>query len=402
MPAELGVTKFGNDCASLEDMRQQLVMLDDALGNPTVPTGPGVPTVENVYYNNDDGTLVTPDGSVITGTGAVLAELPLYMDGDTVKLKYDNSTITLNGSDQLQAAAAMTYTFLVPLVESGGEVDIDYGDGTWKDGSDQLAVRLADNSGLEFDGNTPGRLRDKWRYHVVKGKATANYHPGTGDTIIIDNVEAIRGESPVATLSDTITCNTEQDIWLDDNETVYAVYVENPADTVTTNWTVATGMNLAALLKGFADYDPSETQDLKNTSGTIAWGPAGTTIYTGDLKDNVPAGEWVADCVDILDFVPGPTDNDYTVNRTIGAMNRTRQNLRGSVGVPTPVWGKIITAIAYTDETETTTEEVELLEIIWCPLYGLPGHDTDVAQAPYHPAASDSFTLDGGPCPTGA
>ena len=93
MAAEFGVPKFGNDCASFEDLRRNLSLLDDALGNPTVPTDPDAPTKEIVTYDPDTGELSTPGGTVISGTGAVTVGCVRIQVGDAISVNYNRDTL---------------------------------------------------------------------------------------------------------------------------------------------------------------------------------------------------------------------------------------------------------------------------------------------------------------------
>lgn len=140
-------------------------------------------------------------------------------------------------------------------------------------------------------------------------------------------------------------------------------------------------------------------------------GSGGTTLISGDLIATIPPYSWVPDCVRLVAFGGTPTTNYFgwitsetheSGYETIGAVNRGPQTIRGSVALPTPVCGPPQTATVYTDETETETAQVALVEIIWSPFAGTSGHVTTplsgLRQAPYHLPGTNDYTMDGGPC----
>lgn len=95
-------------------------------------------------------------------------------------------------------------------------------------------------------------------YKLIKGQATANYHPSS-TSIVIDNVEALDGSSPVGNSTDQVTCYTANNVWLDDGETVYAVFnndeeLDYPVD----SWDVSTAHNFRPLLAGLPLYDDTK------------------------------------------------------------------------------------------------------------------------------------------------
>lgn len=397
MAAEFGVPKFGNDCASFEDLRRSLSLLDDALGNPTVPTDPDAPTKEIVTYDPDTGELSTPGGTVISGTGAVTVGCGLIQVGDAISVNYNSDTLEcVNGVLNVLPLAGEILA-VAPIIISGGNIVLETSDGLWVDGDDELAVRLATNSGLEFDGSAPGRLRDKWRYQLIKGQATANYHP-SGGTIEIDNVTAIRGESPVTSSADLITVACDIPVWLDNNGTVYAKYAENPAISLSQNWSVCDALNLDELLKGIDDYDPAETQQLTNANGTIKWrSPAESEMRIGLIVGSISGATVTSSTISpgignatIMKF----NGTNWVADTDIGVANDgvvVAHNIsETTLSVPS---GDGVSCVGLYFLDDTSDPSVPTFVIGDKDLRGLPNFDSTKDQAVTHNAGNSEFGM---------
>lgn len=152
--------------------------------------------------------------------------------------------------------------------------EFDEGDGIAFDGP-EINVDLADTAPcLEFDGTGPPAdlrvkadpvgglerhadgLRDKWRYHLVRGQATSAQTPGGPS---IDNVVSVHGETPVSGAGDTLIPSSVLNLYVANNDLVYALY-NNDADTGTPileAWSTDTMANLRPILAGLPGYDPA-------------------------------------------------------------------------------------------------------------------------------------------------
>lgn len=142
-------------------------------------------------------------------------------------------------------------------------------------------------------------------------------------------------------------------------------------------------------------------------------GGGGTTIYSGKLTATIPPGQSADNCVELLEWdgVDWFTEQTYLDEeeevqiKVVGAINRTPVTIRGSVGLPTPVWGIMRDAVVTTDPGPPAVTEIrQRLELIIPPLTGLGGHVTTTIdgqpQAPFHESGSDDYGVDGGPCAT--
>lgn len=130
-----------------------------------------------------------------------------------------------------------------------------------------------------------------------------------------------------------------------------------------------------------------------------AAGGGGTTLVQGHLKNTIPANSKVDACVTLQEWVPSLAT--FVDGDVVGGINATRQVMRGSVSVPTVVWGQLRTWTEVDEfEVETTKSGLEIIQ--WQPS-SLPGHATgadpeDDAQGPYHQGGSDSYQVDSTPC----
>jgi hypothetical protein len=273
MAAELGRPKFGAGvCATLDDVIRGAQMLDDALGNPTVPTDNTVNTVEIVYY--DGSTLVTINGDVISpgGTTTIVVQWnDVAINSATGTLNFEGTAVT-GVVDDGAGKVTVTIDATAGAFSAGDGIDID--------GGGVISVDLAATSPcLEFDGGdirvqvksdgglerTSTGLQDKWRYFEVKGTATSAGTPHTG-TVGIDNVTSINGETPVAMSSDVLTCFTEVDVYVADNDVLYATFTLEGAG-LSSYWSVANMKNLRPILAGLPDYAPASTMLLGHKAG---------------------------------------------------------------------------------------------------------------------------------------
>lgn len=293
-----------NSCLTVQDLAQATIDGFNEIGDAGaggLTAGCGVVIADGVVSARPDNvTIACTDGllTAIGGGADYFAGLGLELTTgpNTFNVKTDGITIAVNGSNELEVIT-------VP-------VDLDQGDGirigTPSPGI-EIAVELAATPGLEFSGGklrakvdpvggierVAAGLKDKWPYRIIKGQATTNYHPGTG-TVAIDHVISLVGEEIASSDSDVIVCRTQQDIYLDNDEEVYAIYCEDPESGLTSNWSICTALNLAALLKGYNGFNADKNVSLgwNKDNDRIQWSATGNIIFA---QVNASSGVAVGD-----------------------------------------------------------------------------------------------------------
>lgn len=311
MSTAIGIPTFtAAACYDPQQMSTAVADLFESLGNPTRAKNDdgALNPMENVWYDTVDDDLVY-GGTTITAVGGT-SVVATVNGSHSASLDADIATNKVRVISGTEASATPTFVNTFGLAYSHGDRILgwkrvsdgkyeteSYGGGaggtyTGGDGvsitgsnvilvdqndgleinSNQLEVALNATGGLEFTG-TPGTIRNKSRFQLVKGLTTHVSHPSDG-TINIDNVSAVRGQVPdLTSTGGNLTATTTQNIWLDNNELVYAIYNEDSGSGETDSWDVSTAHNLEALLRGIADYDETTNyrQCVSHEDGTSTW-----------------------------------------------------------------------------------------------------------------------------------
>jgi hypothetical protein len=211
------------------------------------------------------------DSIAVAGQATVTATSPeeeLTLEASTgVIIVTNNTTKTVTFS--IDGGAILDAFIAGPGIEfTASEIAVDLA-GTDPclefDGSDDLQLQINATGGHE---RTATGVRDKWRYHLVKGLATQAYTPSAGN-VDIDGVESVHGEEPVSAPTDELIC-TGLPLYCDDNDIIVAKYnnsvaANDPVD----SWTTDTMANLRPIMAGFDDYDPAENMLLGHATGEI-------------------------------------------------------------------------------------------------------------------------------------
>jgi hypothetical protein len=127
----------------------------------------------------------------------------------------------------------------------------------------------------------------------------------------------------------------------------------------------------------------------------------GTTLVRGRLVLTIPADGMLQDAV-ILEKWDVASNWFVDVDGVeIPGINHSNTPIRGSVAVPTAVWGNIVSATFQVGEPPVATK-IDSLEIIRWEISSLEGHLTTTPdaepQAPYHESGQNNYKVDGGPC----
>jgi len=209
------------------------------------------------------------------------------------------------------SAQGTTYTGGHGITVAGSTISVDGSDGLAID-TNQLVVKLATLPGLEFDGSSPGKLRSKTRFTVLKGSATQAYSPSNG-TITIDGVSAVEGELPDLTATGgVLTALTAHNIYVDNNDEVFVARFDFGGGTDANSWDVSTAYNFTHLLRGYASYDPDIWQSfVHDENGALRWGAESGVAY-------------------ITAEVGAATYNDAATPKTIAYGSGTMQSYTGT------------------------------------------------------------------------
>lgn len=347
MAVELGRAKFGfGQCNTLEDVIEKLQLLDDALGNPTVPTDSTVDTVDGIVYY-DDGDLVLIDGTTIAGTDTYTAGCGISVASNVISAAVDGTTIICSGGVLSATAAATAYTATAPIVISGSNViSVSLGDGLWKDGDDEAAVRLATESGLEFDGNDPGRLRDKWRYHGIYGTTTTALEDVGGGGVNLTSCVETWGEDPGASIS----ASTGPNLWAPADSVIYLRPSTEGGSDKTDQWDTGDARNFPFLVAGLGGFDESLNMLI---------GHAAT-----DLDVTLAKWDEISDWLKLLqDYVSGAA-----TWQVIGAGDGSDSEPKW-VGMPAAVLGTADTAVT----SANSTFDITVVTVLHGPASDIPG-----------------------------
>ncbi len=284
--AGCGITIVGTTISAAVDGTS--VICEDgvlsAIAASDLEAGCGIEIDAGVVSAAVDGTTISCTGGVLVCMSMAFSTISVSGESDIVADEFMDTVIFAAGPgmtiDTTPGTTTVTFSVdvedLFTLFTEGPGIDIDTTTISVDlantdpclefDGDTGLQVKIKEDGGLEA---TSDGIQDKWRYHIVKGRATADYEPGTG-TIGIDNVTSINGETPVADPSDVLTCFTERDIYVEEDDIVYAIF-NDEGGSLAEKWSVCTALNLSALLRGYAGYDPAETQVFMQVSGVLQW-----------------------------------------------------------------------------------------------------------------------------------
>lgn len=224
----------------------------------------------------DDTTIACTDGTlhVIAGVFTTDAFTTITVTGNLgphADIIAETSSDTLNlvfvgGIFPSTDAATDTLTITVPVgagMVAGCHMAFD---------DDELSVVVdtlpAAQGGLEVvygSGDDCDTLRDKWRFHYIKGQATGAVTPGNPG---LDNTSAIHGEEP----SDPVTTHGLQ-LYCANNDVIYAKFDNEGASGVESDsWTTDTMANIRPIMAGFDDYAPASTMLLGHFANSTSAG----------------------------------------------------------------------------------------------------------------------------------
>lgn len=379
-------------CTNIADLAQQVSNMGDeieASGGAGLSAGCGIAIADGVIAAavdgltigcNEDSKLYAIGGGsdYFAGNGLELTTSPntfnVLVDGTTIEFNEDNELTVIMAAVEYTAGWALelagnefrVLTDGITIAVNGSNelevmtvpVDLDQGDGirigTPSPGI-EIAVELAPTPGLEFSSaklrakvdpvggieRVAAGLKDKWPYRIVQGQATTNYHPGTG-TVSLDHVISVCGEEITSGDSDVINCKTQENIYLDNNETVYAIYCEDPESGLTSNWSICTALNFTQLLKGYEGFDPAKNEMQlrwdKTSPGKLKWVPSSSRIE-GTVTANVLESDSTM-TLTITKLVDGilPAGSTVTVNNTFGWSLTSGAKVRAERTAATGEW----------------------------------------------------------------
>lgn len=137
-------------------------------------------------------------------------------------------------------------------------------------GDQGLAIFLHEDyeGGLEFTeegGGWDGSLRDRNRFHLVKGLATSTTTPGNPG---LDNVQRVHGEDPVDGNAASALITSGLPLWCANNDTIYAKF-DDQTDRMTPileSFSTDTVENIRPIMAGFSGYSPAENMLLGHAS----------------------------------------------------------------------------------------------------------------------------------------
>jgi len=189
--------------------------------------------------------------------------------GNGFVIETDNATRTITLSVATDIGGFLDEGFAIDI--TGSEIAVDLADTNpclEDDGAGDIRLKVKSTGGLE---RTSDGVQDKWRYHLIKGLAKGAHTPSvTG--VLMDNVESVHGESPVALAADEINCPEGLPLYASDNEVVYAKFNNVNGIDETDSWTTDTMANLRPIMAGFTSYDPTKNLVLVHNANATTGG----------------------------------------------------------------------------------------------------------------------------------